>query len=146
MVRQFIGVLAAVALGAGLPASAAAHSADPLSLQVSPLILFAEGDVSVRLRVEPDARSRAMTVEWWSPEGGGGLHLINLEGDRAAIRHTFVIKHLAAGDYTVAVALQRSDGTRVVRSVPLTVIACSCVTPRDAAAARRKLPRTKALR
>jgi hypothetical protein len=90
---------------------------------VSPHVLFAEGDVSVRLRVEPDQRSRAMAVEWWSPEGGGGLHVINLEGDRAAIRHTFVIKRIDGGEYTIAVALLRSDGTRVVRSVTVRVLA-----------------------
>ena len=122
MARQFVLAIAVVAV-AGLPAGAADRSPEPLKLQVSPLVLFAEGDVLVQLRVEPDQRSRVMAIEWWSIEGGGGLHQVNLDGERAAIRHSFVIKRIEGGDYTIAVALTRSDGTRVVRSITLRVLA-----------------------
>src|SRR5262245_2658100 len=53
---------------------------DPLELDVYPRLLWSQGDASVQLRVEPDARSRSLQLEWWSDESGGGAHLITLEG------------------------------------------------------------------
>jgi hypothetical protein len=97
------------------------EAADALTLDVYPRILWDQGDLSVQLRVEPDERSRILDVEWWSDEGGGGAHRITLEGERAAIRHQYSIKRLAAGEYEVAAILLRNDGTRVRRTATIYV-------------------------
>jgi hypothetical protein len=94
---------------------------DALTLDVYPRIMWEQGDLSVQLRVEPDERSRSIEVEWWSDEGGGGAHRISLEGGRAAIRHQYSIKNLAAGEYEVAAILLRNDGTRVRRRATIYV-------------------------
>jgi hypothetical protein len=108
------------------PAAASASSprekADPLQLDVYPRITSAYSDAWVRLRVEPDARSRSIELEWFSAEGGGGSTLITLEGERAAVRHQVPIKRLAAGQYEVTAVLTRNDGTRVRRSATVTVV------------------------
>src|SRR5262245_59004444 len=56
------------------------EKADPFQLDVYPRITSAQSDAWIRLRVEPDARSRSIELEWFSAEGGGGAHLITLEG------------------------------------------------------------------
>ena len=68
-------------------------------------------------------RSRSVELEWWSIDGGGGAHLITLEGERAAIRHQYSIKRLDAGEYEVAAILRRNDGTRVRRTAMVYVSA-----------------------
>ena len=80
------------------------------------------GHVVVRLRVEPDPRSRALTLEWWSADEVGGSHLITLEGDRAPIRQDYAIKQLAAGRYVVTAVLKRSDGSELRRQRRVFVI------------------------
>jgi hypothetical protein len=108
--------------GAPLPdVRRVAAAADPLELSVYPRLLWAQGDASVQLRVPPDARSRSVHLEWWSEDAGGGSHLITLEGDRAAMRHQFMIRHLEPGEYQVTAVLTRNDGTSVRRVVSVTV-------------------------
>jgi hypothetical protein len=92
-----------------------------MTLDVYPRVMFAQSDVSVQLRVARDPRSRSVELEWWSIDGGGGAHLITLEGEQAAIRHQYIIKRLDAGEYEVAAVLTRSDGTRVRRSTSVLV-------------------------
>lgn len=94
---------------------------DALTLDVYPRILWEQGDLSVQLRVEPDERSRTIELEWWSDDGGGGAHQITLEGERAAIRHQYMIKRLTAGEYEVTAILRRNDGTRVRRTATIYV-------------------------
>ena len=109
---------------AGASVSGVARGAverDALDLDVYPRTLFAQGDATVQLRVEPDARSRSLELEWWSDEGGGGAHLITLEGDRAAMRHQYWIRHLEPGEYQVTAVLKRNDGTAVRRAVTVIV-------------------------
>ena len=96
---------------------------DALTLDVYPRIMFAQSDLSVQLRVEPDTRSRSVELEWWSVDGGGGAHLITLEGEHAAIRHQYSIKRLDAGEYEIAAILRRNDGTRVRRTATIYVSA-----------------------
>ena len=93
-----------------------------LSIDVYPRIVSNEGSAWVRLRIEPDARSVGVDVQWWSLDGVGGAHLINLEGDRAAVRHQYGIKNLDPGEYQVTAILMRSDGSRVQRSTTLVVV------------------------
>jgi hypothetical protein len=95
---------------------------DALEVDVYPRITYAQSDAWVRLRVEPDARSRSVDLEWFSAEGGGGAHMITLEGERAAIRHQFPIKRLAAGEYEITAVLTRNDGTRVRRTTTMRVV------------------------
>ena len=106
---------------AAVPVSRPRHT-EPLQLDVYPRITSAQGDAWVRLRIEPDARSRSVDLEWFSAEGGGGAHLITLEGERAAIRHQFPIRQLAAGEYEVTAVLTRNDGTTVRRTATVLVV------------------------
>ena len=123
-------MLAAVASPAmadsGAPAGTAraaqrADGAEPLSIQVYPRIVN-NGYVSVRLRVEPNALSRTMEVSWWSTDGLGGSRMLEVDGDRAAIRYEFPIKRIDPGEYEVSVVLTRADGTRVRRSATVLVV------------------------
>jgi hypothetical protein len=103
------------------PASRTRH-ADPLQLDVYPRITSDQGDAWVRLRIEPDARSRSLDLEWFSADGGGGAHLITLEGEHAPVRHQFPIRRLAAGEYEVTAVLTRNDGTTVRRTTTVLVV------------------------
>lgn len=94
---------------------------DPLTLDVYPRFIMAQSTASVRLRIEPDARSRSLWIEWDSGFGAGS-HLIDLDGEDAPIRIDFPLKRLDAGDYEVHATLVRSDGTRVRRAVTLSVL------------------------
>ena len=47
-----------------------------LTLELSASIAPEPADVDVRMRLERDARSRALTIEWWNADGVGGSHLI----------------------------------------------------------------------
>jgi hypothetical protein len=98
-----------------------AQQSDALTLRVYPRIATAESNANVRMRVERDARSRSVELEWWSAEGAGGSHLINLEGSRAAVHHEFPIKRLEPGEYEIVAVLTRDDGSRVRRTTTLTV-------------------------
>jgi hypothetical protein len=95
---------------------------EPLEVDVYPRVAQAQGDAWVRLRIEPDTRSRKLDLEWFSAEGGGGAHLITLEGERAPVRHQFPIKRLAAGEYEVTAVLTRDDGTTVRRTTRMVVV------------------------
>ena len=106
---------------AAVPVSKPRH-AEPLELDVYPRIASVSSDAWVRLRIEPDARSRSVDLEWFSAEGGGGSHLITLEGERAAVRHQFPIKRLEAGEYEVTAVLKRNDGTTVRRTATVLVV------------------------
>ena len=107
--------------GASRPAAQRADGAEPLSIQVYPRIAN-NGYVSVRLRVEPNALSRTMEVSWWSTDGLGGSRMLEVDGDRAAIRYEFPIKRIDPGEYEVSVVLTRADGTRVRRSATVLVV------------------------
>jgi|SRR5688572_10849143 len=117
-------VLADVGPGASARSAstrAAASKADPLEIDVYPRIVT--GDyASVRLRVEPNELSRHVEVSWWSEEGLGGSHLVQVDGDRAAIRYEFPIKRIDPGEYDVTAVLTRSDGTRVRRTTTVRVM------------------------
>ena len=95
---------------------------EPLEIDVYPRITSAHGDAWVRLRIEPDPRSRSVDLEWFSVDGGGGAHLITLEGERAAVRHQFPIRRLAPGEYEVTAVLTRNDGTTVKRMAKVLVV------------------------
>lgn len=97
-------------------------TAEPLTIDVYPRIV-SDGPVSVRLRVEPNALSRTMEVSWWSTDGLGGSRMLELDGDRAAIRHEFPIKRIDPGEYEVSAVLTRSDGTRIRRTATVIVVA-----------------------
>jgi hypothetical protein len=93
----------------------------PLTITTSAHVVFEPAQVVVTARVEPDARNRQLTIEWWTDEGAGGSHSISLEGDNAAIRHGCTINRLVAGEYLVAAVLTRNDGTKVRQSTKLIV-------------------------
>jgi hypothetical protein len=93
----------------------------PMTLDVYPRMIMAQSNASIRLRIEPDARSRSVLIEWDSPEGGAGGRLIQLDGEDAAIRYDVPLKGMTAGEYEVVATLIRSDGTRVTRATTLNV-------------------------
>jgi hypothetical protein len=103
------------------PGSARPATAEPLTIDVYPRIVV-DGPVSVRLRVEPNALSRSMEVSWWSSDGLGGSRMLEIDGDRGAIRYEFPIKRIDPGEYEVSVVLTRSDGTRVRRTATVIVV------------------------
>lgn len=94
----------------------------PLTLKLSSTLAPAPAQVTARISVEPDARSRSLTVEWWSLEGAGGSHALTLDGDRAATRQDFAIKHIEAGEYVVRVIVTRDDGSILKKESNLIVV------------------------
>lgn len=111
-----------VAAGAVPRAAAAAGGSEPLAIHVRTRMAREPADVLVRARVEPDPRSRELTIEWWSADGIGGSHLISLAGDRSATWHDYFIKRMEAGRYEVAAVLKRNDGTEVRRTITVIVL------------------------
>ena len=102
------------ALGRAPRAVRAARVSEPLTIRMSHYMLNEPAQVTAFVRVEPDARSRSLTIEWWTTDDlVGGSHLITLEGERSAAHHSFPIKRMEAGEYTVTAVLVRNDGTRV---------------------------------
>jgi hypothetical protein len=93
----------------------------PLAVDVYPRMVFAGSMAWIRLRIEPDPRSRSVSIEWVSDTGAGGSHLIDLDGDAAPIRVEFPLKRVESGAYEISATLLRSDGTRVTRATTLTV-------------------------
>lgn len=104
------------------PAAARGGDAEPLAIDVYPRIASDGDQVSVRMRIEPNELSRSVEVSWWSTDGLGGSRVMEIDGDRAAIRYEFPIKRIDAGDYEVSAVLLRSDGTRIRRSVSVMVV------------------------
>jgi hypothetical protein len=104
------------------PVAARVASAEPLSIDVYPRVASDGDQVSVRMRIEPNQLSRSVEVSWWSTDGLGGSRIMEIDGDRAAIRYEFPIKRIDAGEYEVSAVLLRADGTRVRRSVPVLVV------------------------
>ncbi len=102
--------------------SSSTSDGNPLSMDLSAYLTAAPAKVDVRLRVEPDVRTRSVTVEWWTPDGVGGSHLISMEGERAAIRQSYPITRLIQGEYHVVAVLKRSDGSEVRRTKVLIVV------------------------
>ena len=94
---------------------------DPLTLRVSPQVANAPAQVVVRVRVEPDPRSRELTIEWWSEEGVGGLHSRSLEGDEAPSLYRYAIKRMEQGEYVVTARVTRDDGSEVTRGMTVIV-------------------------
>ena len=106
------------------PVAHVAHrsEADPLAIDVYPRIATSGDHVSVRMRIEPHALSRNVEVSWWSTDGLGGSRMMDVDGDRAAIRYEFPIKRIDPGEYEVSAILTRADGTRIRRSVTVIVV------------------------
>ena len=82
-----------------------------LTMSLSANVSAARNEVTVRARVEPDARSRELIIEWVADDLSGGSHAISLEGSRAAPSHRYTLKHLTPGQYVVTAILRRNDGT-----------------------------------
>jgi hypothetical protein len=93
----------------------------PLAVDVYPRMVFARSMAWIRLRVEPDTRTRGVWIEWLSNHGAGGSHLIELDGDAAPSRVEFPLRRVEAGEYEINATLVRSDGTRITRTTTLTV-------------------------
>jgi hypothetical protein len=111
-------LLICTAIVAGLGSTAAAEDKEKakdkpksLTMSLSASVSVARNEVTVRARVEPDARSRELIIEWVADDLSGGSHAISLEGSRAAPSHRYTLKHLTPGQYVVAAILRRNDGT-----------------------------------
>ena len=101
---------------------AAEKKAQPLTLTLSANVTVVRNDVIVRARVEPDARSRELLIEWVADDLSGGSHAISLEGARAATAHRYTLKHLSPGQYVVTAILRLNDGTETRRQSNLRVV------------------------
>jgi len=100
----------------------AAAAREPLTISVSHHVINEPAQVTAFIRVEPDARSRSLTIEWWTMDDRvGGSHLITLEGDRSATYHSYPIKRMEAGEYDVMAVLTRDDGTKVKKQTKVIV-------------------------
>lgn len=105
-------------------AFAAEKKPEPLIMRLSGPVTPAGSDVLVRLRVEPNVRSRELTIVWMSDELAGS-HGFMLNGDRAAVTHQFPLKNLVEGEYVVAAILRLDDGTEIRRTGRLLVVGSS---------------------
>jgi len=101
---------------------AAEKKPQPLTLTLSANVSVVRNDVIVRARVEPDARSRELLIEWVADDLSGGSHAISLEGERAATAHRYTLKHLSPGQYVVTAILKLNDGTETRRESNLWVV------------------------
>jgi hypothetical protein len=101
---------------------AAEKKPQSLTLTLSANVSGVRNDVIVRARVEPDARSRELLIEWVADDLSGGSHFISLEGARAATAHRYTLKHLSPGQYVVRATLKLNDGTETRRESKLWVV------------------------
>ena len=115
-------VIWAATLAALCTTAEAAGKPDPLTLKTPAFIGATGGDVMVKMRVEPDARSRELTLEWVGEDLSGGSHAITLNGALAAATHQFALKRLSPGQHVVTAILRRSDGSEVRRETMVTVV------------------------
>src|SRR5687767_2523284 len=90
---MYTAVLAVV----GTTIGTAETKADPLTMKLSAYMAPARAEVTVRARVEPDARSRELVIEWVADDLSGGSHTISLDGARAAAVHHYPLKYMAPG-------------------------------------------------
>ena len=117
-----------VALFAGVAGTASAAEKEKekqpkkLTMSLSAHVAVARNEVTVRTRVEPDARSRELVIEWVADDLSGGSHAVALEGSRAAPAHRYTLKHLTPGQYTVTAILRRNDGTEARTESTLLVV------------------------
>ena len=115
---MYTAVLAVV----GTTIGTAETKADPLTMKLSAYMAPARAEVTVRARVEPDARSRELVIEWVADDLSGGSHTISLDGARAAAVHHYPLKYMAPGQYVVTATLRLNDGTRIRRVSNLSVV------------------------
>jgi hypothetical protein len=120
--RTFWSACAAIVLAAGSAVALAEKKPDALTLKLSATVARAESDVLVRTRVEPDERSRELTIEWVADDLSGGLHTIELDGQNAAITHHYSLKRMSPGHYLVTATLRLTGGKEIRRTSQLTVV------------------------
>ena len=104
-----------------VPVAAAPKGEPPLTMTLSTHVATEPAQVWVRVRVEPDARSRELSIEWWSQEGIGGSTSKTLSGEQEKPRHEYVIKRMEAGEYVVTARLTRDDGSQVKQETKVLV-------------------------
>jgi hypothetical protein len=122
--KYFIPLVVILSIACATSSASAEESSKraPLTLKLSSHVAPAPAQVTARISVEPDPRSRRLTVEWWTQDGAGGSHVVSLDGDRAAMRQDFAIKRIEAGTYVVRAVLLRDDGSIVKKESNLIVV------------------------
>jgi hypothetical protein len=95
----------------GLLLSSAAFltAANPLTMTVSPVQSFAPTNLTIRVRVEPDADNRALEVVAESGEYYRSS-LIQLDGADAPLTTSLEIRNLPGGSYDVRCVLFNAAG------------------------------------
>jgi len=94
----------------GLCALAVSSLGAAVSLDVqTPSLMLASGHLIVEATIEPDAANRAMRVIAESPDWYRSSE-IELDGDTAPRRSTFVFKDLPSGTYEIRAVLLGSGG------------------------------------
>jgi hypothetical protein len=104
-----------------VPVAAAPKDDPPLTMTLSTHVATEPAQVFVRVRVEPDARSRELSIEWWSQEGIGGSHSKSLNGEQERPRHEYTIKRMEAGEYLVTARVFRDDGSQLKQETKVIV-------------------------
>ena len=120
--RPSWSVCAVTVFAAGSAVAVAEKKPEALTLKLSATVARAESDVLVRTRVEPDERSRGLTIEWVADDLSGGLHTIELDGENAAITHHYALKRMSPGQYLVTATLRLTGGKEIRRTSQLTVV------------------------
>ncbi len=112
--RVLCGLLLAVAI----PADAGS----PMTMTVSPAMTMGPATVKIRLKIEPDASNRSVTIVADSPDFYRSS-LINLEGERAPRNVALNYYNLPGGNYLVSGTLIDNAGkVRVVVRRDIVVI------------------------
>jgi len=127
MTRHSLAVCTAVLAVFASTIGAAEKKPEPLTMTLSARISSARSDVIVRARVEPDARSRELTIEWVAGDLSGGSHAISMDGARAAVTHHYALKQMAPGEYQVTAILRFNDGSEIRRASTLMVVGAAGV-------------------
>ncbi len=135
--HSYLVLCAVITAVSGGSALAAEQKPEALAMTMSASMAPAETDVVVRLRVEPDARSREVTIEWVGDDLSGGAHAITLEGARAAARHQYAIKRMTPGQYVVTAILRQNDGREIRRTAKVTIVGIGGPEMSGRGAARR---------
>jgi len=120
--KTLLTVCAALLLASGTTVGASDEQPEALELTLSASFVSAKKDVVVRTRVEPDARSRELTIEWVADDLSGGSHAISLDGDAARPTYHYRLRRLSPGNYVVTAVLLLNDGSEVRRTSKLSVI------------------------
>ena len=105
MLKSFRFGMFVLAIASTAPVAAT----EPVALEVSPAVSFAPAEVRIRIRVEPNATNRAMTVVADS-DSFYRSSTIQLEGDHSPLTTQLQFRGLPRGEYAITATVIGIDG------------------------------------